>query len=112
MIDFKPELVEALNTILPTYYEMIVDSSTETPCITYIEIDNSANEEGQTLAYSTITYQIKIWGSNIADMENYAKQLDAVMRSIGFKRTSKNELWHNELGQYIFRYTALALENL
>jgi hypothetical protein len=56
MFDYKPVLVEHLNTILPTYYELFVDSSTETPCLTYLEINNRADEESDNLRYSTLSY--------------------------------------------------------
>lgn len=39
MIDYKPTLKANLEKIgVPVYYELFVDSSTETPCITYIEM--------------------------------------------------------------------------
>lgn len=112
MIDFKPELVEALDKLLPTYYELFVDSSTALPCITYIETDNAAEEEGDNLFYSQLTYQIKIWGKALGEMMGYAEELDQIMRNLGFKRVSKNELWHNECGQLIFKYRALAVEKI
>ena len=45
MIYNKPEIYEALNAILPTYYEQIVDANTETPCITYVESGNYDDTE-------------------------------------------------------------------
>lgn len=63
MYNFNEELVRHLDTILPTYYETFIDTNTETPCITYVELSNVANEEGDTLRYSTINYRIKIWAS-------------------------------------------------
>lgn len=111
MIDYKQELVALLDNILPTYYELFVDSSTKTPCITYIELDNSAEEEGDTIGYSHITYQVKIWGYDIQELSQYANEVDVVMKNAGFKRLAKNELWYNEMGQLILKYRALALEN-
>ena len=41
MIDWKKPLVSILETVgLPVYYELFVDSSTQTPCITYVESDD------------------------------------------------------------------------
>lgn len=41
MTDNHKEIREALNKILPTHYELIINSKTETPCITYLELNNS-----------------------------------------------------------------------
>jgi hypothetical protein len=42
MIDYKTTLIRELDTILPTYYELFVDSETPIPCITIMESNNSA----------------------------------------------------------------------
>ena len=43
MIDYKPMLKQELEKAgVPVYYELFVDSSTKTPCITYIENNNSS----------------------------------------------------------------------
>ena len=62
MIDYHSELVNALKTILPTHYEMTLTSKTTTPCISYMEINNYVSINGDTLGYSRIAYQIKVWG--------------------------------------------------
>ena len=55
MIDFKTELKAQLETVgLPVYYELFCDSSTTTPCITYIENNNASYIEGNTIGYSTL----------------------------------------------------------
>ena len=47
MIDYKPTLKKQLEkTGLPVYYELFVDRSTPTPCITYMEKNNVAELEG------------------------------------------------------------------
>ena len=51
MLNVKEQLVEALNTILPTYYELFCDSTTETPCITYIENLSYDTLTGDTFGY-------------------------------------------------------------
>ena len=40
MVDYNKELVSALNTVLPTHYEMALTQGTETPCISYMEMNN------------------------------------------------------------------------
>lgn len=113
MINYHIELVKALNTILPTHYEMALTSKTATPCISYMEINNYAVDNGDTLGYSRVTYQVKVWGNNIADLQSYALQVDSVLRPLGFKRIASNELYDNEstMIQKILTYEALALES-
>ena len=65
MIDYSPNLVMALNDILPTHYEMTLTSNTKTPCISYMELNNASTNNGDTIGYSRLTYQIKVWGNDI-----------------------------------------------
>lgn len=113
MIDYHSNLVSALNTVLPTHYEMALTSKTNTPCISYMEINNYVAEQGNTLGYSYITYQVKVWANDIATIQIYAKEVDAVLRPIGFKRVSSGELYDNQstMIQKIMTYECLALED-
>ena len=114
MINYHRKLVTALNTILPTHYEMVLHSGLKTPCISYMETNNYAATEttGATLGYSRITYQVKVWGNNIADLQEYALQIDNVLRPLGFKRVASGELYDNNSAmiQKIMTFEALALE--
>ena len=113
MIDFHKQIVEALTTIgVPVHYELVLHSGLNTPCISYMEISNIATEEGDTIGYSRLQYQIKVWGNNIAELQSIALQIDAVMRPIGFKRVGCNELHdrNSTMMQKIFTYEALAHE--
>ena len=113
MIDYHANLVSALKTVLPTHYEMTLTSKTETPCISYMEIDNSVSASGDTLGYSRISYQVKVWGNEIADLQKYTLQIDDVLRPLGFKRTASNELYDRQstMIQKILNYEAMALES-
>jgi hypothetical protein len=113
MIDYHSELVKALNTVLPTHYEMTLTSKTPTPCISYMETNNYVSTNGDTLGYSVIVYQVKVWGNKLADIQKYAKQIDEVLRPIGFTRTSTNELYDREstMIQKIMSFEAMALED-
>lgn len=113
MIDYHANLVSALNTILPTHYEMALTSKTKTPCISYMELNNYSVESGNTIGYSRLTYQVKVWGNDIEALQGYALQIDAVLRPLGFKRISSGELYDNQstMIQKILTYEALALEN-
>jgi len=110
MIDVKPQLVSVLNEILPTYYELIVDSSVKLPCITYLEIGNSDNLVGDTLGYSDITMNIKIWSNTVSDIATYMPQVDKALRDIGYKRISSNELVMGTQICKILTYQGLGLE--
>lgn len=113
MIDYHANLVSALNQILPTHYEMVLHSGLETPCISYMELSNVTTEEGDTLGYSRLQYQIKVWGTNIADLQHYALLIDSALRPLGFKRVGCNEMYDNNSAmiQKIMTYECLALED-
>lgn len=114
MIDYHANLVKALNTILPTHYEMVLHSGLKTPCISYMETNNYAATEtlGATVGYSRITYQVKVWGNDIAELQKYALQIDNVLRPLGFKRVASGELYDNNstMIQKILTFEALVSE--
>ena len=113
MIDYSTKLVAALEVVLPTHYEMTLHSGLETPCISYMETNNYVEANGDTLGYSHISYQVKIWGNDIAELQMYAQQVDTVLRPLGFKRIASGELYdkNSAMIQKILNYEALALEN-
>lgn len=113
MIDFNKEFVSALNTVLPTHYELALTSKTKTPCISYQERNNYVSTTGNTRGYSVISFTVKVWANNVADIMKYAVEVDNALRAIGFKRTSSNELFdtNSAMIQKIMTYEALALEN-
>jgi hypothetical protein len=113
MIDYHKELVSALTAILPTHYEMKLTKGTKTPCISYMELNNFDSSTGDTLGYSYISYQVKVWGNDIAQLQDYAQKIDRALRLLGFKRISSGELYDREstMIQKILTYEALAKEN-
>lgn len=113
MIDFHKEVVASLETVLPTHYEMVLHSGIETPCISYMELNNYVSTSGSTLGYSYISFQVKIWATDIATIQRYALEVDRVLRPLGLKRTSSQELYDNNSAmiQKIMTYEALGLEN-
>lgn len=112
MIDYHVTLRNVLNTILPTHYEMVLHSGLSTPCLSYMELDNSVNANGDTLGYSNLRYQVKVWSRDIAEIQQYALEVDDVLRPLGFKRVGATELYDNNSSmiQKILTYEALALE--
>ena len=113
MINYHKELVSALSKVLPTHYEMALTSKTAAPCISYMETNNYTSASGDTLGYSYITYQVKVWANDIAVLQQYALEVDKALRPIGFKRIASNELYDNNstMMQKILTYEALASEN-
>ena len=113
MIDYHSQLKKALATILPTYYEMALVSGTKTPCISYMETNNYTSANGDTKGFSVITYQVKVWGGDIGELQKYALQIDNVLRPLGFKRISSGELYDNAsvMIQKIMTYEAVGEEN-
>ena len=113
MIDYHKNLVSALNKVLPTHYELNLTSGTNTPCISYQERNNYATDSGDTLGYSKVIYTVKIWANDISLIQKYALEVDVVLRPIGFKRTSSQELYDKQstMIQKIMTYEALALES-
>ena len=112
MIDYSKELVSALKTVLPVEYEMALTSKTKTPCISYLELSNIDSDTGNTIGYSRIVYQVKVWGNRIGELQGYARQIDSVLRPLGFKRISSGELYDNQstMIQKVLTYECLALE--
>ena len=112
MIDYHKELVKALNTILPTHYEMTLHSGLKTPCISYMETNNYVVAEGERNGYSRISFQVKVWANDIALIQKYALEVAEVLRPLGFTRTSSGELYDNESSmiQKIMTFEAVALE--
>ena len=112
MINYHTKLVSALNTILPTYYEMTLHRGLKTPCISYMETNNYVDANGDTLGYSRIQYQVKVWSNDIADLQKYSLAIDNALRPLGWKRTASIELYDNNstMTQKVLTYECLALE--
>lgn len=110
MICFKQKLKQELDTILPTFYELFMDSSGIIPCFSYIESSNIARQEGDEFRYSQIQFTIKLWSRKVSEIAHYSWLLDTKMRELGFKRISYNELWKDDLCSAIFLYEGLGFE--
>lgn len=114
MVDYHSNLVTTLSTILPTYYEMNLSrDDCAIPCISYYERNNYVDANGDTLGYSRLSYYIKVWGNSIADLQQYAIQIDNKLRPIGFTRTSSGEVFdmNSAMIQKILVYDALFKED-
>lgn len=92
MLDNKKEIVAALSSILPIYYEYFRDDKAKFPCITYREYRNEQDsKKGSTVVWSNIGYNIKIWAGKVEDITKYAQQIDSVLRTLGYRRVSSQE---------------------
>lgn len=113
MINEHSNLVSALESILPTHYEMVLTSKTETPCLSYLELSNVDAETGNTLGYSRIQYQVKVWSNRVKDLQEYALKVDKALRPLGWRRVGSQELHdrNSTMAQKILTYECLALEN-
>lgn len=110
MISLKKEVVKELSKILPTHYELLI-SSPSIPCITYMESDNADTQIGDNIGYSRVIYTIKLWGSDLKQLEPYELKIGNCMRELGYKRISYNELWYDDKISMIMRFEGLAFEN-
>lgn len=112
MINYHTDLVSALQKVLPVHYEMALTSKTSTPCISYMELNNYTSASGDTLGYSRIVYQVKVWANDIGTIQRYALEIDNVLRPLGWLRISSGELYDNQstMIQKILTYEALASE--
>lgn len=112
MIDYHSNLVSALSGILETHYEMKLHSGLSVPCISYMENNNYADAEGNTIGYSRVSYTVKVWADDIKTIQKYAAEIDQTLRPLGWKRTSTTELYDQNSSriQKIMIFEALGLE--
>lgn len=113
MVNYHETLVNALKAILPTHYEMNLTSKTTTPCISYMETNNYDAATGNTVGFSRVSYQIKVWGKELSTLQTYSAAIDKTLHSLGWRRVSSRELYDNEstMKQKIMTYEALFYEN-
>ena len=114
MVNYHSNLVSALNTILPTHYEMTLTNKTDTPCISYMELTNYVSTQTDITDISIIQYQVKVWANDISLIQKYAGLVDEKLRSLNWKRVSSNELYDNNSSmiQKVMTFEATSLETL
>ena len=112
MINYHKKLVGTLKNILPVHYEMALHRNLSVPCISYMELGNSATHTGDTVGYSAIQYQIKVWANKLEDLQTNAAKIDDALRPLGWRRISAQELYETSstMIQKILVYEANALE--
>lgn len=112
MVDYSEKIVSACETVLPTHYELALTNE-PVPCISWQERNNYVSVNGDTLGYSVVSFTIKVWANDIADIMKYSVEVDKVLRPLGFKRTSSNELYdiNSTMIQKIMTFEAMFLED-
>lgn len=112
MINVHETIVNALQNILPTYYELALHKGVKVPCISYMELSNKADKESVTQGYSRVTYQVKVWANDIATIKEYALEVDKALRPLGLKRDNAVELYdpNSTMIQQVMTFTGLGHE--
>ena len=112
MFNATPELIQEFEaaglTLIP---EDATDSKTRFPCITYLEQGNSDYAIGNTIGYSDISYLIQIWAQNEKTLTALCADVDKIMKSLLFRRTSMNYQHINGLYRKILTYERVIKEH-
>jgi septation ring formation regulator EzrA len=93
---------------------MQLHSDIKTPCLSYMQLDNPTAAKGDTLEYSTLTYQIKVWANKLNEIQDNAIKVDNKMRGLGFKRLNSRELYdkNSTMIQKVMTYEIFVKEDL
>lgn len=85
MIDVKQSIVSTINTAtgVTTYYELFYQPG-ELPAITYKEIDNASLYRGDTVNYSTLRFEVKIYARTLSEISTISYALDQAMMAEGW----------------------------
>lgn len=113
MTDNYIDLISALKKVgIPVQHELALTSGTDIPCISVMELSNVDSLVGDTITYSDEYFQIKVWSTQIKDLQKYALKVDKILKPLGYKRTGCTELYDRESGmaQKILTYQGLDLE--
>ena len=109
MRNINTEIVSALKTVLPTYYETQLNAQ-DVPCISYQIVTNQDVQKANLNGYSLITVRVKIWAITVEDTCRYSAEIDDALSAIGhFERRSVGELTDGDLLCRIMDYSILKL---
>lgn len=94
MVSSKTTILPALKTAtgIDPVYEMFVSGVKTFPFISYIERNNVARADGDTIRISDVYYTIKIFAKTVSDIETYSEKVDDCMLVQGFKRAGCTEM--------------------
>lgn len=110
MLDTRKLIVNALKKVQSNVkYELDVQSPT-LPLISYKCIDDSVNKYGNTLGYSDVIYQVKVWTTKVSELAKLTQAIDKELRNIGLHRTYFSELKESEVIIGVLQYSGLIKE--
>lgn len=113
MIDTKLELIDLLEVVgLPVYHESFVKKQTNFPCITYSEVGDVDVAVGDTIAYSQVSYEIKIYDIDLESLAVNSAAVDSELKKSNFRRYYSDERFDGRHLIKTFRYSAFAAETL
>ena len=113
MIDIKIALVSALKTATsyPVYYELVYTPGV-VPAVTYKELENAALLTGDTISYSTLRYEIKLWDTSMINIITKSDAIDAALKNLGWKRYAAFEMSYNAQILKVLRYVAIGYDEV
>lgn len=110
MIDYNARLRTLLSQAnIPVYYEAFKQKEA-TPCISYMEVNNSVYAIGDTLNYSNLSYMVKVWAETITEANAIANDINSILAASGFTRVSSQDMVDNNLMMKVMRFNAIGLE--
>lgn len=95
MVCYKKQFIALLEEAVGEDANIIYDSFVEeeqTPCVSYLEIANISTADGNTVRYSRITFQVRIWDTAVGVVEDLAETIDDTLVSNGFSRVYATDL--------------------
>lgn len=111
MLDNKKAIVAALRTVQDNVkYELSVESPT-LPLITYKIINDSVNVYGDTLGYSDLIIQVKVWTTKVSELDSLPTSIDETLRPLGLTRTYYTELSEGSVLIGVMQYSGLVKED-
>lgn len=107
MVDIKIALVAAIKEVstYPVFYELLYQPGT-IPAITYKEIENADLMNGDTISYSTLRYEVKVWDNSMPNLVSTCRNIDAKLKELGWSRYSSVELNYEGNLLKVLRYVA------
>lgn len=102
-----------LNTLkdknIEVYYEAF-DEKTDVPCVSYLEVSNITSLKGDTLEFSSLSFQVSIWTKTVEELIEISTLISAGLESAGFRRASTQETLDERLFRKILRFDATGYE--
>ena len=114
MIDYLPTIISTLSDAADgakVYYEAFEDKA-ELPCISVLEAANASRADGDTLRYSTLAFQVRIWTTRVSELQSLSLIVDKAMYGLGFTRTSAQDIFEDGYITKVLRFEATSYERI